>query len=407
MPSPSTTPSPARRSALTPLSALALAALLGACAAPGGGGAPGSAGFYGTPSSMPAKPGQMLRQEPLDSAASLTDASRSLRVLYTSTDGVKGQGIVPVSGAVYFPRTPEPPGGWPVIAWAHGTTGVGDTCAPSRMPRTPRDREYLNTWLREGFVVVATDYQGLGTDGPHPYLHTRAQAYSVLDAVRAALSLPGVANKVVLVGQSQGGGAAFGTAGIAPAYAPDVKLLGTVATGTPYLGLRPPENPTPSDKVSPQMAYSMYATVTAKLVQPDFDPASVFLPAAMPSLAASGETCVGAMFNRLTAEQRSERNSFQPGGITRLFTAIGPVTGYATLKLAQPVFMGIGGADIDVPTAMQQKLAQDACKAGAPVQAQVYPGLDHSGAVNGSLKDSMPFVRSLLAGQPVKSNCGS
>ena len=395
-----------RTAPLAPITALAFAALLAACAAPGSGSAPGSAGFYATPAALPAKPGQMLRQEPLDSAASLADAGQALRVLYTSTDGVKGQGIVPVSGAVFFPKTPRPAGGWPVVAWAHGTTGVGDACAPSRMARSARDREYLNTWLREGFVVVATDYQGLGTEGPHPYLHTRAQAYSMLDAVRAALSLPGVANQVVLVGQSQGGGAAFGTAGIAPSYAPDVKLLGTVATGTPYLGLRPPENPNPSDKVAPQMAYSMYATVTAKLVQPDFDPASVFLPAAMPALAASGETCVGPMFNRLTAEGRTERNSFQPGGITRLFSVIGPATGYTTLKLAQPVFMGIGGADIDVPTAMQQKLAQDACKAGAPVQAHVYPGLDHSGAVNGSLKDSLPFVRNLLAGQPVRSNCG-
>jgi len=365
-----------------------------------------AAGCAGTGSPGASAPGKLLSQAPLASALGLSDAGQQLSVLYTSTDGVSGQGTVQVSGAVFFPKTPRPAGGWPVVAWAHGTTGVGDACAPSRNPRSPRDLAYLNAWLREGFVVVATDYQGLGTPGPHPYLHTRSQAYSTLDAVRAALTLPGVANQVVLVGQSQGGGAAFGTAGIAPAYAPDVKLLGTVATGTPYLGLRQNETALPSDTVAPQMAYTMYAVETAKLVNPAFDPTTIFLPAAMPALKASTDTCVMPLFQRLIAEKRTELNSFQPGGAARLFNAIAPVTGYATLKLAQPVFMGIGGKDVDVPTAMQQSLAREACKAGSRIQAHVYPDMDHSGTVNASLKDSLPFVRSLLAGKPVASTCG-
>ncbi|MFT4193744.1 lipase family protein [Ottowia sp.] len=381
-----------RRSLASWLAAAALAVLAAGCAGTGGPSA--------------SAPGKLLSQEPLDSAAALSEAGQQLRILYNSTDGVSGQGTVQVSGAVFFPKTERPAGGWPVVAWAHGTTGVGDACAPSRNPRSPRDTAYLSAWLREGFVVVATDYQGLGTPGPHPYLHTRAQAYSTLDAVRAALTLPGVANQVVLVGQSQGGSAAFGTAGIAPAYAPDVKLLGTVATGTPYLGATPPDVKRDLDRVSPQIAYAMYVAVTAKLVQPDFDPASVFLPAAMPAFEASGETCVGPLFQRLTREGRTERNSYQPDGVARVFGIVGPVTGYATLKLAQPVFMGIGGKDVDVPTAMQQALVRDACKAGSHIQAHVYPEMDHSGTVNASLKDSLPFVRSLLAGKPVTSTCG-
>lgn len=363
------------------------------------------AGCAGTGGPATRAPGQLLSQTPLDSAVSLAEAGQQMSILYTSTDGVSGQGAVQVSGAVFFPKTPRPAGGWPVVAWAHGTTGVGDACAPSRNPRSPRDTAYLSTWLREGFVVVATDYQGLGTPGPHPYLHTRAQAYSMLDAVRAALTLPGVANQVILVGQSQGGGAAFGTAGLASAYAPDVKLLGTVATGTPYLTTAAPDAPSNPDRVSPQIAYAMYAAVTAKLVQPGFDPASVFLPAAMPALEASGESCVGPLFARLTREGRTERNSYQPGGVKRLFGLVAPVTGYTTLKLDQPVFMGIGGKDVDVPTAMQQALVRDACQAGSRIQAQVYPEMDHSGTVNASLQDSLPFVRGLLAGGSVPSNC--
>jgi pimeloyl-ACP methyl ester carboxylesterase len=82
---------------------------------------------------------------------------------------------------------------------------------------------------------VATDYQGLGVPGAHPYLATRPEAYSVLDSIRAAQSSSfGLSKKVVVVGQSQGGAAAFATAGYAPSYAPELDIRGTVATGVPY-----------------------------------------------------------------------------------------------------------------------------------------------------------------------------
>jgi acetyl esterase/lipase len=124
-----------------------------------------------------------------------------------------GKTPVTVSGAYFVPKGTPPDAGWPLVAWAHGTTGIADVCAPSWIPRSERDAGYLNTWLQQGFAVVATDYQGLGTPGPHPYLAVRPEAYSVLDSVRAVLKgFSNVANKIVVIGQSQGGGAAFATA---------------------------------------------------------------------------------------------------------------------------------------------------------------------------------------------------
>ena len=119
------------------------------------------------------------------------------------------------------------------MAWAHGTLGVADRCAPSWAGHKPRDAAYINKWLENGFAVVATDYQGLGGPGPHAYLNWESEGRSVLDAVRAALaSQPGkIANRVVVTGQSQGSGAALGATRIAPSYAPDVGLKATVATG--------------------------------------------------------------------------------------------------------------------------------------------------------------------------------
>src|SRR3954467_6050403 len=91
-----------------------------------------------------------------------------------------------------------------------------------------------SSWLKAGFAVVATDYQGLGTPGGHPYLATKPEGYSVLDSVRAVRDRNGLGDRALLVGQSQGAGAAFATAAVAASYAPDVKLIGTVATGLPY-----------------------------------------------------------------------------------------------------------------------------------------------------------------------------
>jgi hypothetical protein len=46
-----------------------------------------------------------------------------------------------------------------------------------------------------------------------------------------------------------------------------------------------------------------------------------------------------------------------------------------------------------------------ACHEGSTVEAHYYEGSDHSGAVNASLVDSVPFVKKLLAGQRIAGNC--
>jgi hypothetical protein len=188
--------------------------------------------FYVWDQEVPSTPGKLLRQEPVPDHLVLTNAEKGLRVLYTATNGIDGKTTVAVSGAIYFPKGPVPAGGWPVVAWAHGTTGVADVCAPSWMPRGKRDTDYLNAWLAQGYAVVASDYQGLGTPGGHPWLSVRPEGWSVLDSVRSALTaFPELANAVVIVGQSQGSHAALSAAGLAKTYAPTLRIRGTVATG--------------------------------------------------------------------------------------------------------------------------------------------------------------------------------
>jgi hypothetical protein len=174
--------------------------------------------FYVWDSALPQRAGVMLRTEPVALQSKLTAAGLAQCMLYTSTDARWHAGIVPVSGTLYLPQGQPPKGGWPVVAWAHGTLGVADSCAPSWTQHRPRDAAYLNRWLESGFAVVATDYQGLGGPGPHPYLIWQAEGRSILDSVRAALMAhpERMAKEVILTGQSQRSGAALGAARLAP-----------------------------------------------------------------------------------------------------------------------------------------------------------------------------------------------
>jgi hypothetical protein len=118
----------------------------------------------------------------------------AFRILYRSTDP-SGRPI-PVSGAIYIPNGPAPAGGRNIIAWAHPTSGVVPPCAPSLMPDVGGMMWNLGNMIAEGYIVVATDYPGLGTDGIHPYLIGESEARSVLDSVRAAREMPNTARPI-------------------------------------------------------------------------------------------------------------------------------------------------------------------------------------------------------------------
>jgi pimeloyl-ACP methyl ester carboxylesterase len=183
--------------------------------------------FYSTPSSIPSNaPGTILRFETMNAPF---PESQAWRVLYTST-GINGETIA-VSGMVFAPAGPIPPGGRPVVSWAHPTTGIEDPCAPSRSPKPYDDVQGLADFLNLGWVVVATDYQGLGTDGMHPYLVGASEAQGTIDIVRAARNLneTGASSNYFVFGHSQGGQAALFAGQMASTYAPELQLLGVAA----------------------------------------------------------------------------------------------------------------------------------------------------------------------------------
>ncbi|SFG00538.1 Acetyl esterase/lipase [Novosphingobium sp. CF614] len=373
----------------------------------------GVSDFYAWNGPLPG-PGRMLRQERLPADRTQPDAGKALRVLYSSTSGV-GQGAIAVSGMVFLPKGKPPKGGWPIVAWAHGTTGFADVCAPSWTGTSARDKDYLQKWLEAGFAVVATDYEGLGTKGVHPYLIWRSEGRSVLDGVGAALGAyrGRLSNRVVIVGQSQGSGAALGATYLAKDYAPRLKVLGTVATGlvmtfdTPHGRDYVAKSNTLTDPhfMNPGFAMLRIAGIDRAL-HPDLDPANFVKPAGYALLRTARKACLHDLLSQADKQGLTGQQIFVEN--------LGPIDGtmdanfdFPDGRMPGPIFVGTGLADDMAGTQGQYNAVRAMCAAGTNLQWHTYPGEDHGSAVNVSARDSIPFAKALLEGKPQPSDCAS
>lgn len=358
--------------------------------------------FYRWKARLPRKPGVLLREETLPRQHDMDEANVSVRILYTSTDVRWNSGQIPVSGTLYLPAGAPPPGGWPLLAWGHGTAGIADVCAPSWTTHDERDATYLNRWLGAGFAVVVTDYQGLGGPGPHPYLYWQAEARSVLDSARAAFAArPGlIANKVVVAGQSQGAGAALGAARLAREYASDVNVLGMVATGTNSTF---PDGPVALPVRNSSNMFLSFAAGGLRDDGPKID--DIVSPRGKQLLATARRACtdeLGALAQSLKVRSLSDAFSIS---LEELAPHRIPVTDMPMGPSNVPLFFGTGLADDTVEPLRQYAVVAALCSSNNVVLWQRYPGLDHDDALNGSFDDSLAFARALLAGEPVGGNC--
>lgn len=373
----------------------------------------GVSDFYQWQQPVPEKAGQMLRQEPLPPALQLANAQQSIRVLYSSHDGADGTTPVAVSGAIFLPKGPTPEGGWPIVAWAHGTIGVADICAPSWGGRSPSRVKYLNRWLAKGYAVVATDYQGLGTAGLHPYLLFRPEGYSLLDNVRAALaSYPQLANKVMIVGQSQGGGAALGAGYVAPQYAADINVVGVIATG-PAINIRDTGKadqlrvPLYEDDGPYSSAFeTLFLLGTIRGINPELKVEDYVTDKGKSLLTLATKAC----FHDVIDE--AKRNNIKLGDFYKksISTLNKMQTEYGELpngQFAMPVFVGTGLKDTAVVPAKQYNLVSAMCDKGSVIDWHRYRREDHLATVNASFADAAFFAKQLMAGQQLPGNCSS
>ncbi len=359
------------------------------------------AAFYVPPDPLPpGEPGDLLRA--VEVAA--PSGTRAWAILYRSS-GLAGEPIV-VSGRVGAPELPAPDGA-NVIAYAHGTVGLADVCAPSRQPATEGEWAFLWPVVQLGFVVVGTDYQGLGTPGPHPYIVGESEGRSVLDAVRAAhqLAVVGAGPRTLLFGASQGGHAALWAGQLAASYAPELDLVGLVAAA-PAGDLREVflSQLEPGAAAIAQLEGLMVVSAWAAT----YDLATPFLTSAARTLATrlQDEVCPSAaLLDGVDVFSGDPRVLLERAPWPDLLEANTP--GQETVEV--PILLLQGTADEQIPIASTRSLVGRLCAAGDRVDFRVYPGVGHGAAIFDSARtiETLRWVAARFAGAVAASTCGA
>lgn len=347
--------------------------------------------FYVVPDPLPVgERGDIIRMQAVDAGGART----GWRIMYHSVDE-SGRDRA-VTGIVTIPNAAAPPGGWPVVANAHGTTGINASCAPSRGPALP---QYFGI---EG-VFTQTDYIGLGPVGElHPYLQRAAESNAVIDSVRAAHAIAGssASDEWLLVGGSQGGHAALAANEDAVTELPEYELLGTVAL---VPGAEVTRDFGDAVQVGIIMAFAVFGNSQEA---PDMDPRDLFTPEAYAALAetmttkCAGEGIVAAIPFALAG------TLFRPGAQDlpqiREWRERNEV---ARRRGASPVFVAGGVKDITVVIARVRALRESLCSIGQPLTYVEAPEGDHNttGAIVAA--QAIEWLRARAAADPLDSDC--
>ncbi|CAL9643817.1 lipase family protein [Streptomyces sp. enrichment culture] len=393
--------------------------------------------FYTPPATLPAANGALVRSEPLPLALSLPSLDgplpgRATRLMYKSTDAA-GRPVA-VTGAYIEPTATWKGGGArPLVAVAPGTMGQGDQCAASLGLERPIllngqtvsvGYEDLSIYrlLAAGVAVVVTDYGGLGTtDRLHTYVNRVDEAHAVLDAVRAARSLPGTSltadSRIGLFGYSQGGGATAAAAELQPAYAPDVRLSGSYV-GAPPADLTEVTEAIDGSELAGALGWSLNGFLQS---DPSLRPiAEAHLNSAgKDALADLSTMCVGdALFGY--GYRRSTRWTTDGSSLSEIIAATPALQAFldtqriGTLKPSGPVRVATGVNDNLVPHGQARRLAVDWCRKGADVTYQavvlpnvVSPLLNHFGPLLTDQDDAVSWLTDRLSGRAAGSNCWS
>ncbi len=356
---------------------------------------PKGAAFYDPPGNARGKHGTLIwaRRQTGDDAIA---GRRSRLLLYRST-GPDGKANA-VSGSLALPKGRAPKGGWPVITYAHGTTGSADSCAPTRGYDADTLVSYayplLKRWLKAGYAVVRTDFEGLGTPGVHAYLGGPTEGYGVLDAVRAARTAePRLSRRFLIAGHSQGGHAALFATSLAPTWTPELRLRGTVAFApASHLSEQFPlttQIATPGGGLGGIIALGLRAIDTADLV----DVPALLTPEATALYPRTETDCYDAL---------SQPDSFGGLPLNQIFRSgadLGPLVAAIdrndpeNLRFRMPVRVEQGADDGTVFQTFTDQLVDEYKGANVPVTYKVYPGVSHGGVVEAGATDASKWIR--------------
>jgi hypothetical protein len=355
--------------------------------------------FYAAPDPVPDdEHGTLVRYQPADGLD--VGAATAWRIMYVS-ESLEGEPIV-VTGTALVPPGEAPTGGRPVLTIAHGTSGIADECAPSKHP-VDMELSLMGPFVDAGYLVVLSDYEGLGTPGRHPYLVGESEGRGVLDAALAARELPDAAagDQLSIFGYSQGGHGALFAGQLAADWAPDYELVGTVA-GAPATELPVIFGAAGSLPIA-GFLYMIIAGFAE--AYPEADPGLVLTPAGERELPQVDEGCVGEVIEHFADTPNAEL--LKPD-----LTEVEP---WADLEVANdpgrvatdsPILIVHSAADDVVPATLSQLLVRRMCGEGQIVERRVYDkGQGHVDAVPDAVSDAFEWLQQRAAGDEPVSTC--
>jgi pimeloyl-ACP methyl ester carboxylesterase len=337
-------------------------------------------------------------------AAVLEGAAFNTLVLYhTSTADGKD---VAVSGAIAIPKGNPPPGGWPIISWAHGTTGNAPQCAPTRLAEANAEQSYLESWIEHGYAVLQTDYEGQGTPGLHPYFVGVSAAHDVIDIVRAARRLyPQLGTRWFVLGHSEGASATLFTAVVAPGWAPELQLQGAVAFAPPakiasffksFAEMKEPGFVVP-------FALEMIEGIAS--VDRSIDLSKLLSPAALARLPELQQKCTSQIFRDEDFMSLPPAQIFRDGANTRALYDDFVANEDDRLHFTLPLLILQGDADQIVSPELTTTLDYELCSSHTPVTYDELPGKTHTTIVTETFATASAWVDAVASGKPPAPNC--
>jgi len=361
-------------------------------------------------------PGTLLHHEPLETSIA---GAAAWRVRYTSRDV---NGVATESTGLVI----APAGGdadRPIFTWCHGTTGLGDAACPSEQPDPAREFityyspeatqqiDYgvpgLQGFIDAGWVVCATDYQGLGTPGMHQYTVNVTNARDAVNIAHAARQLDlGAGTELGCAGWSQGGGAAAAVAELDPEDYRDLRLIGTVpmSPGVSKVALNNPVGVTAAlhdSSIPPDSHLVMILAAHQAANRSALELSDVFTPLGIEII----EKCWNSqavhhlndtiirMFGIKGAVMNAEPTNWDA------WVAAVEAGSAASRKPVAPVLVCIDSFHNGsvVPVSWQTDYADAAQALGGTIEVRYYPHDDHFSLPQSCVGDARAWLTSLLA----------
>jgi pimeloyl-ACP methyl ester carboxylesterase len=392
------------------------------------------------------KLGQVLKQERI---ATPIPGAEAWRIAYVSSDLNDTKTIS--TALVVAPAGKAPKGGRPVITWSHGTTGTAANCGPSqiRNPAKPLNLYFrvggdswtdyglpaLEQFIKAGYVVVGTDYQGLGSPGKHHYAVARTNGRDAINAARAVgtMKQTGAGKKVVAIGWSQGGGSTIAAAG----QADYIALKGTARDGIDVVGYvaMAPEDVAAMgpDKINEANAEQLIGSVAKAFSGNVFDFSHFAMnmwgiEAAFPDklkltdlFTEEGAKALDDIFTNKCVHAISDTISYtygkdfgklmrsDPQNALAWAQAVQDISVVNDVKPAAPVMIYFGDNDTTLPPIQHELYRKKMCAiAGANVGRMQLPGTqDHFSTPGASEQFYLPWIADRFAGKPAPDGCAA